>query len=777
MDRAPIPTFHSEAELGLNPQTGQTASPEDFGARLAESMGQLGDKITQGGATVAEAAEMHRHVEAQQWVSKTMTQHQNTVDKYMADPKNYSDPQFAKNVQDLFSKSLPQLQSGAPNRFARNQLNVEYNDFQSTRMESAMKTQTDMTLQRGFNDFALAPNAMLDSYRTNLKSPNIDASGELYKQADDLFKKVEMTYGKVAPEMARELKDQLTSQLAYGAVNTNPDLAQKILNRGYIEGRTRHFLEDAIFNARGAIGDQQKQTAVEATKGLLQKADMFPDQVIKGFPATYYESNGFKPKEAQEMSEKLQYQLDVNKDFATVRDQISGMSESALLSKQDELYNALKSGDPSSDKFDHDSQVYDRVGKFVAESIRQLHEDPIAYLGNNNPQLKSMTQAYRDDPSPQKFESLNSALLRYEGSPLPGDDPNKYLNLPMHEMSLLDKSQSEEYVRQISSAGPSDAGKILHGIIQQYNPRDQGMVLNDLVDHGKLPADYWAMERTYGAPFQDKLSGAIQQGKQLRDTIGKVKGNSEDDLGKILATDTQWNDWSKNTASDNFQRQDIVSGTRSAVISYSLGMIQDGMTAEAATHKAVEDLTEWGKQTIRVNGHNMWVNDHTYPGTTEQFSQAVKDSISRLDVSQIKMTGEDGRPVFPVLALAGHQSTANEALRAQLQSHVVPHLNRDGNSFSLYYEDGGNLFQLRDTSDRPFNMDISDLPTYSRERVGYGAQRQSSERTWNRPDRGGWATVTHWPHSSASEPGPMIDPTGENLVAGDQSAATPPDTE
>ena len=61
---ADIPDFFSTAELGQSAQTGGRASAEDFGAQIGEEMQRLGGQISKGAATVAEFAEMHKHVEA-----------------------------------------------------------------------------------------------------------------------------------------------------------------------------------------------------------------------------------------------------------------------------------------------------------------------------------------------------------------------------------------------------------------------------------------------------------------------------------------------------------------------------------------------------------------------------------------------------------------------------------------------------------------------------------------------------------------------------------------
>ncbi len=702
--------YYSEAMLPVESQTGARSTAEDFGSQVGERMQQLGESINKGSATIADIGEMHAHIAAQSYVSNAMTNHANMVDKFMADPKNYSDPNFSHNVQQLFTDNLPDLLKNAPNRLASNQLKLEYNDLQKTRLESAFKTQSDVMMQKGFNDFALAPNQMLDSYRTNLKSPNIDAGGELYKQTDMLFKKIDATYGTIAPQMARDLKEQVTSQAAYGVVNTDPDLAEKILNRGYIEGRTRHFLEDSIQTARQSQNIAAKQTAIDETTDLLKKADVFPDQVFKGFPAAYYEAHGYKPKEAQDLAMRVADKLAINSDAAKIKDNITGMNEQSLLKEQDSLYASLKS-DPNNQHFDHDAEVFSRTQKFVQESIRQLHEDPIQYLSSNNKDIASATQNYRDDPSPDKFQNMVSLLKKYQGAAPSGEDDSKYLNLSMHEMHLLDKSQAQQIVGQIQGSGPRQAAKILHDTIQSYHPDDQAAVLNDLVNHGNLPGDMWSVESHYGAPFQDKLMGALMSAKDLEKTVGSQKGSTREDFDKIMQSNNDWMQWSKSTAADNFQRQSIVSDVKSAAITYAMGMVQDGKTPAAAMTTAIDDLILSGHTTANVNGRTLWVSKDVYKGTPAELSRSIQAAMVKLDPSRINLTDDNHRPLFPVLSLFGHEGTAQDALRDQIQRHVVPNMNPDGHSFSLYYEDSGNHFQLRGTDHKPIMMEFKDLPT------------------------------------------------------------------
>lgn len=708
-----IPQFEQQLTLGHDNQTSALATPQDFGAQIGERMQGLGEKIQQGGATSAELGEMFKHIESQQWVSRTMTDHRVAVDKFMADPKNYSDPKFAENVDKMFNDAAPKLAAQAPSRLAAQQFTTEMNDFRSQRLDAAFKTQTDVMMQKGYNDLFFSSNTMLDSYRTNLKSPNIDAGKELYDQADKLFTRIDHTYGVIAPTMARELKEQVTSQLAYGAVNTNPDLAEKLLNRGYIEGRTRHFLEDAITTSRGAQNIGAKQEALDFADGLLKKADMFPDQVMSGPGADYFTAHGFHPKEAAAIAERIQLKLDVNKDFGTIRDEITGSNEQALLKREDSMYSALKSLDASDPKFNHDAEVLQRAHKFIADSVKVMHEDPVKYLSSYNREISSTIQAYRDNPSKDKFDTLTSLIVAHQGAAPTGDTSGKYLNLSMHEMHVMDAQQAQDQVKEIMGSGPKTAGEKLHSIILSYQPDYQGIALNDLVNHGKLPITAYAAERVFGAPFADKVVGSMQMSKELRETVGRQKGSTAEDLDKLLDTNKEWTQWSKVTAADNFQRQDVVAGFRDAIHNYAMGMIQEGKSPKEAIGSAVTDLTQWGHENVAVNGRVMQVTKNQYPGTPREFSMAVSAAIGRLDVSGIKMTNDNHSPIFPVVQMAGHGKTADEAIRNILSTKVFPNLNPDGKSFSLYVRGQDNDFQLRNKDGKPINMQIKDLPTFS----------------------------------------------------------------
>ena len=771
MPRGEVPSFTPELSLPGG-SAGTLATPQDFGAQVGAAMQGFGEKINRGAETATDVAEMFKHMQSQQWVSKAMTDHRNTVDKFMADPKNYSDPNFAKNVSGLFDSATTGLQKQAPSLLARNQLNIEMNDFRSQRLESAYKTQTDVLMQKGYNDLFFSSNTMLDSYRTNLKSPNIDAGAELYKQADDLFTKIDRTYGVIAPSMARELKEQVTSQLAYGAVNTNPDLAEKLLNRGYIEGRTRHFLEDAIQTAHGAQEIGAKQEALDFTEGLLKKADMFPDQVFKGPDAKYYEAHGFTPKEAITMANHVQSLLDVNKDFGTARDKISGGNEDSLLKAQAQMYTDLKSLDPGSDKFDHDAKVYDRMDKFISKSIEVMHADPIKYLTTYNPEIRSAAQAYRENPSKDKFDTMTALTIRYQGAAPEGEDKGKYLNLAMHEQHVMDEQQAQDQVKDIMGSGPRDAGDKLHSIIQHYQPDYQALALNDLVNHGKLPVSAYVIERTHGAPFADKVTGAIMQAKELGETVGRQKGSTPEDIQKLLDGDNTWQQWSKVTAADNFQRQDIVAGFKGAIQAYAWGMIQDGKSPKEAVAGAVTDLTQWGHENVHVNGRTMQVPKNTYPGTSQEFAMAVSASIGRLDISGVKLTNDNHSPIFPVALMAGHTETRDAAIRSILQTKVFPNLNPDGKSFSLYVRGQDNDFQLRDKAGKPITMEIKDLPTFS-----YGTQAHQHStmgmgyyREYMTTDP---LTMTNWPTASGSSAEPKYGEMGYHYKTFDDGKLKP----
>src|SRR5690349_16275826 len=131
--RTPIPTFDRLNLLGDGADTAARASGNDMGAQIGDRMQELGGRIAQSGGTLADIGEMQNHMEAQQYVSTAMLTHRNAIDKYMADPNNYTDPKYSENLDKLFTSSFQDMQQNAPNDLARRQLTGEFNDFRQGR--------------------------------------------------------------------------------------------------------------------------------------------------------------------------------------------------------------------------------------------------------------------------------------------------------------------------------------------------------------------------------------------------------------------------------------------------------------------------------------------------------------------------------------------------------------------------------------------------------------------------------------------------------------------
>jgi len=198
-----------------------------------------------------------------------------------------------------------------------------------------------------------------------------------------------------------------------------------------------------------------------------------------------------------------------------------------------------------------------------------------------------------------------------------------------------------------------------------------------------------------------------------------------------------------------------VADVRGAAFTYAMGLVQDGKTPKAALDMSVHDLIEDNHITANVNGRSLYISQDDYKGTGAEFSRAISAAMSRIDPSRINLTDDNHRPLFPVLSLAGHGDTARQALSYQLANHTVPNINPDRKSFSLYYDDGGNHFQLRDTSGKPITMQISDLPTFS---TGVVPSHSRIAHGW----------ITNWPTVGRQTSKPLTTPASTG-------GATPPD--
>jgi hypothetical protein len=234
---------------------------------------------------------------------------------------------------------------------------------------------------------------------------------------------------------------------------------------------------------------------------------------------------------------------------------------------------------------------------------------------------------------------------------------------------------------------------------------------------------------------------------------GKTKNLEAVD--KELALNSEWQNWSRTSAGDNFQRADIVPGYESLLKDYALaqmGKPGGTMSAKAAVQKAYDDLIGWGHKQVHVGGRTLDMKSDKYPGTAMQTSVAIQTAINNLDISQL-----DFKETFHANFEMGHTAARDEAMRSMLATKVFPH-HIDENTFSLYERGQANDFQLRGKDGKPIVMNYKYLPTITWTNPGVAGWRAYQVAHPNEPRQyRGELIQTNWPTINMKSTRPDVD--------------------
>jgi hypothetical protein len=680
------------------------ATANDFGAQVADSMGNVAQALNQGVATIDHIKQAHQNIEATQYVSDAMMRNKEYIDKYMSDPVNYNDPNYSKNLKEVLDKQRTEFSSKAPNVVAQRMFNDEYNNFHASRMGSAFDVESRVKVDRLKDTFVENTNRNLQNWRDNKTNPGINRDEEMFSNYAADQKRIKDVFGTMAPSIDDTLRKELTAQAAYGVVDENPKLAKRILDAGPLEGRTRNTLEDAVRRAESAhtvVDTQTLETALENHVSMVQAGTKQDKIILDNIHSNLPRST------VEHMVNAVNDRIDV---YNSANDSIKA---AAPLNEQGQLKILKQVRDKwgsNTETAKHDQEVFHIVQQQIHTNIQAMNDDPTAYLKANNPVLKNLESQMKSDPqNPKLFQTYANTMLQFQGV----GDNDQYLGLPTGNIHLLDKTQADNMVQNVMQKGPAAAYKDLVTQLNRYDPQHRGIVMNDLIKAG-MPGEIWAVVSHETAPWIHEFVGALQNGKELR----KVNPDKMTEFTTSLDTNTSWLDFLHNQAGDNFQRLDMVNGVHGAIETYALALVsKGGMKPQAAIDVAVNHLINEDHVAASVNGHSLRVADDVWKSSPAELQRRTSMLLSTINPDDVDNIGEH----FPATELAGNPKFAKQMVRDIITQKGFPKMNPDGRSFSVYVESdkGGQPYQLTQKNGKPFSMQLSDLPLFGHDVDNY----------------------------------------------------------
>jgi endonuclease YncB( thermonuclease family) len=724
-----VPTILTEG--GLQGERQAYSTPQSFGSQVGDAIEGAGNQINRSTANFAQIADQKRSMNNAQWVGESIEQEKNYVSKWMADANNNSKESFPEDLQALYKDRLTEYEKNSPNADARKDFRLQFSRFMSSRYESAVNTAAGNKISNMGVSVDGMINNTVDAYRIARNIPNVDANLQLLEDIDGVSGHIDSMFGKIAPNMAKQFKDKMIKDAVYAAMDYSPDLARKILDKGNIEGQSRHAIENQIDQASKDQNAVQSAQFDEFRKNHLTMVDTGKKQ--DKIDLVLYQSN-YSRDQAYAYKLRDDALIDIYNNVNEFKTKVAPFSANEQLKELSNLQSKVGSNEGTAYR---DEKTYELAAEQVAKNVELIRKDPVSYLSQNNPAIKrtrDQIAAMPEDSRKEAMKPLVDLIVKYQGTFTGNSDDGKmYLNIPRNQVGILTKGEAEQAAAQVNQGSPKEALNTINGILSQYPEEYQATVFNDLV---KLPGEkgikgeYWAASMNKNAWWIDDYIGVLQNAESIK----KATSDKVSDFEKAVDANANWLQFANPIAGDNFQRQNVVESFRNGVLLYAMGLAQKGATPDAAVKMSIDRLLNEEQGLTAVNGKPVMVPRNQGDNQPYRSNEEIRDIGHRLnlalkfvDPKEIGTKDEFGRNLFPALNTAGNDETKSSALRDAILAKGTFQTTPDGKAAVLYYDDGINHFEMRDKSGRAFVVKFDQLPKFEQYTLGmegYGGAPQ-----------------------------------------------------
>lgn len=580
--------------------------------------------------------------------------------------------------------------SAAPSKRAGMVLQQQLQGSIARQYEFALRTGEKKRIE----NFGMAENnatqSYLELYRQVGDVDPVGASAVLENQLVGQLARINEAYAEKAPAFAADMRAKAVATVIEGAMDTDPDLAEMILNES----------KDIPENFRQAKLDKINQTRkqLRVLDGRALKMSVENDLANAEDRRTYVAIPskeafiGAYPNEATAISEYEQYRMkaDIHNGSLDLIKEVTGKNSSAM--RRDIEASKDKVGGVVGQEIRRNAtQMVDSLAKFA-------DSNPVEYLQSYNPVITKARELYdgaTDKTKAGLFLQLNAETLRYQGhAPAGAPDAEYYLGLDAHQVSLMPKAQAEQLAGQINSGSPTEKVNAIKSFEATYadDPEAGAIAWRDLV---QLPAGKAVSQQMQTL----KLHVNEPYARQLAESLGKANENAKnkglkiDDYEKTLVGNKDWTAFASMYGGDNKQRADVVAGFREAIVAYSASL--DISNPNQAVKTAIDTLIgtkfkfeDVGKQTVPFA---KWAGPDGRPRNDDEIKQVVEkvksDFANTILAADIMQTTDDGAPLWP---------NSPNATQQAIDTYVQNDLNE--NKMLVPSEDGKGMYVYMTTT-------------------------------------------------------------------------------
>lgn len=702
-----VPTLLAERGIQTG-STGPDAGAESFGAQTAVSVAGLSRAIGSLEEPVKQQAaiqERRKLIDESDWVSTSISQERKHLLEWMNDPKNNTREDFAQ-VFDEYTKGREQeYLANAPSARSAKRFQVEFMQSNLPLYQSALKAGAENRVTNLQLSAQTQVEHTIDSWRTAQSVPGLDAGEIMHDSIDRTNKFIDQTFGGIAPEYAKKLKDEMTVQAAYATADVAPGLAREVLAKSKtLDERTRATILNHI--------DQSEQSRDSANTLLFnqRRDDMLADASVGKFGGKI--------------------------DISTYSLFYPDAKGSALKSRDDAIYDAyesahkdietlapLNSGAQNREFQKISGKASGEAGKLrlsvVAQKMNDIarlqEKDPAAWLKEYNPQVRAAIQRATKLPDGSyDYSESHELIAKYQQAPGPDDkDKDMFLYKPAKDINLLTVAEAEDVANRINNGAPSQVLIELDKFNSQFSAKFHAAAFNDLVT---LPSK--GIKQEYQLAFLNKDQMWVKEylGAVGKTDFSKFNEDTKRDFNMVLMSDPTFMRFTRMFKREGLQGGPDIEGFRSGILNYAYAKsFSRGISASKAVAESSRELllSEMGAAT--VNGNDLWVmrKRDNAPRRQDDEIAVLGNRMSALlqtvPVDKISLKSPDGVDLFPAMRNVPNDKSKRAKLQSAIQSNGVWVSDPDGCGATLYYNDGYHPFQLTTTNHKPLGVRYADV--------------------------------------------------------------------
>lgn len=741
---------------------------------IAQGIKDVGNGLYLNKKTSNQFAKEAKEKEDNLWLDKSLSEYNRGLTDYETDPQNNSRKDYLPGMLNKADADSEVHIEGAPSPEAAAKFREKARDSVDQRYGRVASKQANNEMAADAESLESTWGQTLSSFHQLSTTDSDGAAQDLIGGLANGIESVLSIYGDIAPDVARKMAASRTADTAMALAEKHPATARELVNESpFLEESTRQQILARV---------QKKKEEVS----LLVKED-FGTAREKAVIAAKQEGRptNIPLEDYKRIYDGEQAEVMKRRDDSIIEASVS--AHTFLINSQGQL-----PGDraDSAEVFKKTLDVGDKLQAYEAivqpalvRDAKLFDHDNVQWLTENNEHIQTLAKEIKaveesgnnpqevgpsggpdglgvipplgDTPPTEQGtvvrdpalsagirEQYYNSLLRYQGTPIEGGDPKKFMNKPPGMRTILTKQQANYYANQINSGTIDDAVSTINGILQQYPNDDlRSHVIADLTS---LPLD----------KVKPEYQIAFQNAKQpwIADYIGAVKSVKDTaelniiDHAKLrtsIATNPSWVSFMSSTGGPQSQRSGELAGYFNAMETYAKSKIASGLSPKDAAQKAVEQILTSTMSPVEIPGPNkflrgsnqqLWIPREMF-GKLHSDTE-LKDYGRRMGLTLGYINPEDVDPnQFSAYSVQSDPEKRKDLIHRQIMDSGQFYPDPGGLTYRLTVKSAndGKQVDLRTKDGKLFQLPIDKLPAFSK-RID-GEEHEDNVIKWNGKDR------------------------------------------